>query len=271
MGKRILARRLASKFMVRFHMSLVLSATGATGVLASWVMSELGLQDLALRWTIATAAAYGAFFGFVRGWLRHITREMVPDKIVRKVDPVHKALDVVAATPQLARDTVGQIAENVDIETAADIADFLSSEGADGDHLLDFDASAEHDLVTAAATSSDNAITDSGGSTDLGDLDEGIALVLLLIVIAVVLGTAIYLIYQGPMILGEAALQFAMATGLIGPSRKLDQEDWMESVFKTTWKPFAIIMFLAFFAGVIVGESAPEAQSLIEGLQILSE
>ena len=78
------------------------------------------------------------------------------------------------------------------------------------------------------------------------DGDGGlIAMVVLIIIISVDLGVGIYMIYEAPFILSEAAFEVVLAASLVRSSRSMNDPDWIGSVFRTTWIPFGISLFLA--------------------------
>jgi hypothetical protein len=63
----------AQRFVVRFHMTLILAALGASGVLVSKVLLELGVRSMLERYLIAVLVSYALFFLFIRLWLIYVS------------------------------------------------------------------------------------------------------------------------------------------------------------------------------------------------------
>lgn len=106
-----------------------------------------------------------------------------------------------------------------------------------------------------------------GGGGDLGvfGLDEGaLILVLLVALLVVVFGSAVYLVYQAPMILSEAAFQVVLTGLLVRPSKKMDEPGWIGSVFRATWVPFALTLVIAGALGYAVQVGCPGATKLVD-------
>lgn len=77
-------------------------------------------------------------------------------------------------------------------------------------------------------------------------------LAVLAAVVAAILGSAIYVVSEAPIILSEAAFEGLLAASLVKKARKIDDEDWIGSIFKTTWKPFATTLTVALIAAFIL-------------------
>ncbi|MBK7331876.1 MAG: hypothetical protein IPI87_05605 [Betaproteobacteria bacterium] len=67
-----LERSLAGRFWLRFHASVMIAGTFATGFLANAAMLALPVPSVWLRWPLAVLAGYGAFFVLVRLWLAYV-------------------------------------------------------------------------------------------------------------------------------------------------------------------------------------------------------
>ena len=81
-------------------------------------------------------------------------------------------------------------------------------------------------------------------------------------VVAAVLGSAVYVISEAPLILSEAAFDRLLAVALVKKTRIIDDEDWIGSILGTTWKPFAITLAVAFSASFVLHWYFPEATRL---------
>jgi len=113
-------------------------------------------------------------------------------------------------------------------------------------------------------------LAQDGASSVLGDTaggffeEGGILLVALGVLLALICGAGVYLIYQAPMILSEAAFDFFLASSLIRGVRKLDAPDWRGGVFRATWIPFISILILSFLFAYTVYKYCPQASKISE-------
>ena len=108
---------------------------------------------------------------------------------------------------------------------------------------------------------------------DWGDDGEGgclgALLLLLLLGIAIVLlgwgvGGGLYLIYQAPAILVEAAFEAALAAGLVRATRGMGGSDWRRRLFSATWKQFLALLMLALGVGWAAQHWCPAAVKLAD-------
>jgi hypothetical protein len=109
-----------------------------------------------------------------------------------------------------------------------------------------------------------------GGAAD----DEGgLALVIVLGVLAVllfsVLGVGIFLIWQAPAILAEAAFNAVLAASLARSTKRMHEPDWVGSVFKATWKPFAVVFSLSLVAGYAMHHYLPKAARMLDVIHMV--
>lgn len=96
------------------------------------------------------------------------------------------------------------------------------------------------------------------------DADEFWVLVLFIAVIAAVLGSSAYLIYQAPEILLDAALDGVLVASLVRGARQAHGEGWALVILKKTWIPFAIVLIIASVLGAVIKHNCPEARSFHE-------
>lgn len=66
-------QRLKHGYFVRFHMSLILAAVIASGVLTSKLLLMAGLHYLPLRYGLAVLSSYLVFFLMVRIWVWYVS------------------------------------------------------------------------------------------------------------------------------------------------------------------------------------------------------
>lgn len=240
-------------------MTLILLATTMAGVLASKGMLAVGLHNAALRYPITVLFAYLIFFSAIKIWLWLMTDA-----------PVSSSRDT-------GRGSSGGI----------DVPFFSGGSGPGGGGTFDGGgASADFgDTLADMASGVGDSVGDAGGvagdvlggAGDVvsGALDDegGVLLVIVLGLLAVLLfsvvGAGVFLIWQAPAILAEAAFNAVLATTLIRSTRKMKEPDWIGSVFKATWKPFAVVLLLAVVAGWAMHHYFPEAVRMMDVIRLV--
>ena len=70
-------------------------------------------------------------------------------------------------------------------------------------------------------------------------MDEGILVVALVLLVSVVGGAAVWMVWQAPVILPEAAFEALLAAGLVKAARRSEARGWTRGVLKSTVIPFA--------------------------------
>ena len=78
------------------------------------------------------------------------------------------------------------------------------------------------------------------------------------------IGASIFLIYEAPLILTEAAFEFVLAGVLIKQARAIDNPNWVGSIFKNTWKPFVCTLAIACCIAYVLSNIFPEASKLTD-------
>ncbi|WP_129127019.1 hypothetical protein [Geomonas oryzae] len=246
---------------LRFHMSAILVATALSGVLASKLFLFLKVDNLVIRYPLAVLFAYLIFFLCIKLWLWYVT----PRKETRS--NCTDWLDI--PTPSSSGSGGG---------------DVPSFEGGGGE-FSGAGASASFDAHTTILSETPIATISEGSSgiaDGVGDAvgeaagalgEEGgligiVVLAVLAAVVATILGSAIYVVSEAPLILSEAAFEGLLAASLVKKARVIDDEDWIGSIFKTTWKPFATTLTVALIAAFILHVYFPEAKKLSEILSL---
>lgn len=287
MGRRGLSRRKArrgeatesevrksilERFFLRFHMSLILGAVVLVGLLASKALLGLGVTSMPLRYPLAVLVSYAIFFACVRAWIWYVTPAYRP------------ALEI-----GMDFDLGGGAGDLLD--SVASLPGKGASAGADQAFRMggggDFGGGGASDSWSAPSPSggasggvrlglgsSGGSWAGSGGSGgswfdfDLGD-DAGVVVVLIAfaVLLAVIFGAGIYLVYQAPVIIVEAAFEVVLASGLVKASRKMDRLGWMGSVFKSTWIPLAIVLVTTVVFALIAEGICPEATKIADVLR----
>ena len=255
--------RIAHAYFVRFHMSLILSAVIASGVLASKGLLVLGVHSLRLRYPIAVLASYLVFLMLVRLWIWYVTLHTAGISI--------GSLDL-GGSGSGGGGSSGSLFEvggGGDSGGGGGFAGFGGGSSGGGGASSSWDTNVTAASVSQAAVPAP-APAPAGSSGRLSGLipdidlgDDGWILILLGLLILAILGAGGYLVFAAPHILPEAACQALLATGLTRISKQ-EHHNWMRGVLRSTCIPFGIVLVLATVLGWEAHRHCPSATRLVE-------
>ncbi len=275
-----LERSLAGRFWLRFHASVMVSGTFATGFLANAAMLALPVNSVWLRWPLAVLAGYGAFFALVRLWLAYVG--------IKPLFGPARALE------ERRDDRDG--GWWVDLPTGRGGGGGSGSFGGGGGGSGGAGASAAFDAprgspgfaslgspgnpATSAATGAKSAGgwfgagggKGSGFFSDPGDGDGFLVVVIGLIVLAIVaalVGGAVHLIWIAPDLLSDAAFGAMLSAGVVPGLHRANEPDWNGRVFRATLPVFAIVMAVVLLAAWALTHTFPGARTLGEAFRSL--
>ncbi len=239
-------RRIEERFFLRFHMSLILTATALSGLLATKVLLFFNVKEMLVRYPLAVVFSYLVFFILIKIWLWYVSSSASgreSSTVENVIDTVGNSIDIPINLPYGSSDSFGFGG---------------GSSGGGG-------ASASFDMVDAPSKMISSA-GDAVGEAASGIFDDegGIVLIVLGVLLAAIFGAGLYLVYSAPAILSEAAFEAMMATNLIRATKRIDDPDWMGSVFRSTVWPFIIILVLAFLLAWTVESYFPNATKLAD-------
>ena len=229
-----LKRRLEQDSFPRAQMSLIVGLTGAAGLLFSFIMLDLGVTSMALRYPLALLAAYGVFLALLWLWLRT------------------KAGDY-ADIPDLSGSAPGG---SGDCAPAFESGGHFGGGGASGT----FDSPASF-----APVDSDSPLTEAASA--VGDADE---LAIPLIALAFALGLALaslYVVYIAPMLFAELLVDSALSYALYRRIKGTDSPHWLASAVRHTALPFLLTGGFVAVAGAAMAAYAPGAHSIGQVIQ----
>ncbi len=171
-------------FFLRFHMSLILVATGLSGLLGTKLLMWSGVESILIRYPLNVVFAYLCFFLFVKTWLWYIS-------------PNRESIDAI---------------DGLDLVNPWDSSTGYSSPQAPlGDGGTFGGAGASGDFAGASLVADDGSgeglLGRVAGNLDIDlDGDAFFPLVLLGVILLAVFGSGLYLLYEAPVILTEARL-----------------------------------------------------------------
>lgn len=247
MNRQKFINSLKKRFSLRLHMSLILLATSIAGVLASKGLLAIGLHNVMIRYPITVLFAYGVFFAAIKIWLWLMTDAPVSksrDNGIDSLDLINIPLPSTGSSEATFSGGGGSFDGG---GASADFGDTLGKMG-----------SGTGDVFGSVGDAVGGALDDEGG------LVLVVVLGLLAVLLFSVLGAGLFMIWQAPAILAEAAFDTVLAASLVRSSKRMNEPDWMGSVFKTTWKPFAVVFTLAIASGWVMHHYLPKAARMMD-------
>jgi hypothetical protein len=235
--------KLLKRYFVRWHMSLILMATVASGLLVDKALLHLGLGTMSWRYAISVLAAYGFFFLAVRMWIWYAAGVAVTISL----PDLNGTGDIGIPDVPIGGKGIGY------------------GPGFSGFSGGDSGGGGASDLFDAPAISSGGGGGGGGGGSSFDfslDLDEGFWILLVLAVVVIVVAMAGgYLIWMAPEILPDVALECAIGAGLV---KQLKDQDagWAGRLLWKTWIPLVIVMIVAAFAGSFIQDMCPGATTV---------
>ena len=233
---------LAKHFSLRLHMTIILVATFAVGLLTVHGLFVIHVAKLWMRYAIAVIVAYGAFLGLLKIWLFYFA---------------------ICIRQAHGKSSSG----GIDL----DVCDFSSGGSSSGSSSSLSDLGSGGGKFGGGGASGSWGtpepqpvvsvpIKSSGGGFSL-DLD-GDEIVLVIIVIAVasaIIGAGAYLIWAAPTILSDCAFNAVLASALIQKTKKVSHPEWVGSVLHATAIPFTIVFALTILMGWYAQHICPGA------------
>lgn len=243
-------KKFAKKVFTRFHMTLILLGTILSGIIFSKILLVAGLNHIILRFIVVLVFAYFSFFILMKLWLYYLTGPYRKSKITENlVDTADTITSVPDFSPAISAPNMsGHGGE-------------FGGGGASG-------VWAEVGGVAETASTVGETATEAAGEAVSGLADEGgIILISLIILLIALFGGGIYLIYEAPVIISEAAFEFILATTLIKKARSIDSPNWIGSVFRATWPAFALTLVLTIIAGWVIMTYCPQAIKITDAFR----
>jgi hypothetical protein len=249
------AHKLAHDYFCRFHMSVILAAVIASGVLASKGLMEMGVP-LGYRYPLAVATSYLVFLLLIRVWIWYVS--------VRSASRFRG--------PDLGSFSFGggsgggggSFGGSIGGRSGSGFSGFGGGSSGGGGASSDWQANEAAAVVSQPSSGASHSSSwlsgiDFGG----GDNDGWMVIVLLIALVMGILGGGVYLVVAAPHILPEAAAQLLLAGGLTRVSKE-HHHNWMGGVLWSTWIPFLIVMLVAGALGWEAHRYCPVAPRLID-------
>jgi hypothetical protein len=250
---------LAKHFSLRLHMTLILVATFAVGLLTVHGLFAIHVAKLWMRYAIAVIVAYGAFLGLLKIWLFYF------------------AICIRHAHGQSSSGGGGDIGDFCDFSsggsslgTSSSVSELRSGGGKFGGAGASGSwGTAEPQPVIAVPVKSSGGSGGGFGGLDL-DGDEIVLVLIIVAVAAAIIGAGAYLIWAAPTILSDTAFNAVLASALIHKTKKVSHPEWVGSVLHATAIPFAIVFALTVLMGWYAQHICPSALRVRDAIHCTS-
>jgi hypothetical protein len=94
------------------------------------------------------------------------------------------------------------------------------------------------------------------------DLDDGVALLLVGLILVLVFSALLYVVWIAPILLAELMIDAAVVGSLYKPVKNIDRRYWLQTALRKTGVPALIVLLLFFFAGLIMQAAEPSAVTI---------
>jgi hypothetical protein len=238
---------LRKRFALRIHMTLILAATFAVGLLMARLLADVHIARMWVRYMLAVVAAYAAFLVFIRIWLYYlgICARRDRSRNILDVGDLTDAFCNLGTTPIELFSFSNESANSVGGNWSSGASSFGGG-GAGG---------------SWGEPEPSVAVPNVSGGLDF-DFDEGWIFILLIVVVLSILTAGIYMVWAAPAIFGETAFHAALAAALIKKTKEMHEPGWVGSVMKSTALPFAFVLAATIALGVVAQKHCPSAMRL---------
>lgn len=213
-------------------MFLLVTLTGASGFVASYLLLQAGFVEMWLRYLASFALAYLVFLFLLWLWLRTRAEDYAdfPD---------------ISGSPSSGSGSSGTC-------YSGNGGDFGGG-GASGS----FDAPSESISVIGDSGSS---VGDALGTA--AEAEEFAIPLVVLILIGAMLFSSLFMIYSAPILFAELLVDGVLSASLYRRLRGLETRHWLETAFRRTALPFALTAAIVSASGWGMALYAPEAHSI---------
>jgi hypothetical protein len=216
----------------RLQMSLLVTLTGASGFVASYVLLHAGMGEMWLRYLAAFAVAYLVFLVLLWLWLRTGVEDYVD--FPNFLEPLPSG----ASSPGLS---------------------FSGQDGnfGGGGASASFDGAAEPGSALGGA---DGPVGDALGT--VAEADEFAIPLMVVILAAALVFSSLFMIYSAPLLFAELLVDGVLSASLYRRLRGLESRHWLETALRRTALPFALTAVIVSASGWGMARYAPGAHSM---------
>lgn len=221
-------------------MGALVLLTGGAGLLASYTLLQAGVSPLGIRYPLALCIAYLVFLALLWLWLR------------TQADDYRDAPDL---SGHAHSDACGNQADVQRPLSSGDGGDFSG-----GGATASFDG---QDLAGAYLPEvPESPVSLADGLAATGDADEAALPLLVIVLVAGLAFSSLYIVYSAPALFAELLLDGALSATLYRRLKGLNRQHWVETAIRRTALPFLLTAAFLAASGWMLNVYAPQAKSI---------
>lgn len=222
----------------RLQMALLVSITGASGFLASYILLNNGLLTMWIRYLAAFGIAYLVFLGLLWIWLRTSARDY---EGIESLIPTH-----------------GHTGSSTSNSVFSGNGGSFDGGGASGN----FDDAL---MPSTSLEVNDDTIFKEAASIATEADEFAIPVIALLFLLGLLL-SSFWVVYAAPILFAELLVDGVLAASLYKRLRGLQARHWLETAVRRTAAPFCITAIVLACAGLGMQHYAPDAHTMAQAL-----
>lgn len=216
----------------RLQMLLLVTLTGASGFVASYILLHAGFVEMWLRYLASFSVAYLMFLFLLWLWLRTQAENYadIPD---------------ISGSPSF-----GSGSSNA----------YYSGKGGDfggGGASSSFDIPSDNVSIMADPSSSVGEVLGT-----VAEAEEFAIPLAVLVLLGAMVFSSFFIIYSAPVLFAELLVDGVLSASLYRRLRGLETHHWLETALRRTALPFALTAAIASASGWTMTLYAPEAHSI---------
>ena len=270
---------LTHRYFIRVHMTVMLGLVLLSGVLAGRLLWMAGVTNMGFRYPAAVLVSYAAFFGLIRLWLAYVCRADRAGRATAREASSRGSSSASGWTFGGGSGSGGSGSGSSLVGGGGSGGGAGASDAWEGGSPQPMaimagpsgDVSSGGESSASSASSSHGLFSRLGGSSSGGggggDGDGLLLLILFGVLVAAVCGAGVYVVYQAPVILSDAAFQAVLAGGLAHTARGVHDRSWERSILKATAIPFGLVLVFAAVFGFEAHRLCPGATTVRQVLR----
>ncbi|MBL7976763.1 MAG: hypothetical protein JNN12_00375 [Bacteroidetes Order II. Incertae sedis bacterium] len=267
------AKKRLSPNLPRLQMFGIVLVTALSGFLASFTLYRgLGLMHMGYRYPLSMLVAYGGFLLCVWQWIKYQRRKagIQEEKATKSDSSGDWSLDL----PRLGG-SGGSTGSDFKPGGGA-----FGGGGAGGSWASGGSGISQPEALAYVEplpkTTGSGWFSGKGGSGEAGgsgiggiDLEDGAALLIIVLIVGAILAAFSYIIWAAPGILAEVFVDGVLASALARGIREEETGHWLWTVFRKTWWILTLLLVVLGWGGMVLQEAFPQAHTLSQVLMVL--